>query len=178
MRLFVGLASDAAVRGALARLSDSLQACIPARYVPPELYHLTLAFLGQRGEESLPGLQAALLDTAASAEAFSLTLEGIGYFGRDTDAILYAAAGDCPALSKLADTLRSRLTAAGETFDEKPMVPHVTLARKARLATDLPTFPRFSIPYPVGALTLFHSARMEGQLRYLPVLNAALVQKV
>jgi RNA 2',3'-cyclic 3'-phosphodiesterase len=174
MRLFIGLQPDRAARVALAHLAEALREKVPALYVPPELYHLTLAFLGNRDAESLPALNAALTTVAEICETFSLSRTGIGYFGRESNAILYAAFECGPALLALDDLLRLKLTCAGESFDPKPLVPHITLARKARLTDGIPTVSVSPICFEAKALTLFHSARIDGVLHYLPIMDIPL----
>ena len=120
MRLFIGLSVDAATRCALNLLREALEAQYVARYVPPALYHLTLAYLGERSEAALAAL-CVLLDTVAGVTApLMLNLSGIGCFCKPHDTILYASVIESPSLRALSARLREALSAAGETFDAAP----------------------------------------------------------
>ena len=81
MRLFVGLAPSAAA------LDDLDAACAPfrpsrgdLRWTSRELWHVTLAFLGEVDEEILPGLLPRLERAARRHRPFALSLAGAGAF--------------------------------------------------------------------------------------------------
>ncbi len=168
MRLFIGIAVLPPTRDTLARFAADLPPSFTCLAEPPERLHVTLAFIGQREPEALPGLEAILRETAAESAPFMLIADGLGCFGKV--GVLYASFSPCVALETLAARLRERLLAAGETFDPKPFVPHVTLARKVREDTPPRTMVTcFPLSFPAEALTLFHSTRVERELRYLPL---------
>ena len=177
MRLFVGLQPGVAVRDAFAEVAAALGAAVQAKFVPPELFHITLVYLGERSVYALPGLTSLLGETAARAAPFTLPPLGLGFFGTTADAILYAAFQCTDPLASLNESLRFRLEQAGEPYDARPLVPHLTLARKAVLPSGLPSTPLPGIPYPAEALTLYHSTREQGKLRYLPVWEAAFARE-
>ncbi|NLI22833.1 MAG: RNA 2',3'-cyclic phosphodiesterase [Clostridiales bacterium] len=177
MRLFVGFRPEIAVRDAFADVAHALGATVQARFVPPELYHITLAYLGERSANALPGLMALLEDTAAVAAPFALPALGLGFFGTPADAIVYAAFQQTEPLASLNEQLRFRLARAGESFDPRALVPHLTLARKAVLPDGLPLTLARDLSCPVEALTLFHSTREQGTLQYLPVGEAPLARE-
>lgn len=174
MRLFIGISPSDTVRAELARFSEEMRCRVPGRYAPPELYHLTLAFLGERAEEILPALHSLMADAVAMISPFSVRLAGTGTFGLPRNAILYAAIAPSTELNTLASTLRQKLEQAGESFDPTPFTPHITLARKAvipeRIAMERPA----PLSFSVTDITLFHSVRIEGLLRYLPLFTISL----
>ncbi len=172
MRLFIGIAVPPPAQAALARATEPLRTALDARWTPGELYHLTLAFLGQRAETALPGLCELLAGTAAGREGFSLSTAGLAVFSGAN--VLYAAVEPCEALALLAADLRTRLTGAGEAFDPKPFAPHITLARKARPPQPF-AFPDVpAVSFRAEAVTLYHSTRIDDRLRYLPLFEAPL----
>ena len=73
MRLFLALAPDEAARAALARTACMLRPLAPGRYVPPSLYHITLAFLGETDAARLPAVREAM---EAAAQALYQWLRG------------------------------------------------------------------------------------------------------
>jgi len=133
MRLFVGLAPPAAV------LDDLDAACAPLRpgrddlrWTSRELWHITLAFLGEVGEQSLDRLLPRLERAARRHLAFGLSLAGAGAFPRPARAnVLWGGlSGDRKALGELALSVSAGARRAGVPPDEKLRFrPHVTLAR-------------------------------------------------
>jgi RNA 2',3'-cyclic 3'-phosphodiesterase len=133
MRLFVGLAPPAAV------LDDLDAACAPLRtgrddlrWTSRELWHITLAFLGEVSEQSLDRLMPRLERAARRHLAFGLSLAGAGAFPRPARAnVLWGGlSGDRKALGDLALSVSAGARRAGAPPDEKLRFrPHVTLAR-------------------------------------------------
>ncbi|GAB4049860.1 RNA 2',3'-cyclic phosphodiesterase [Catellatospora paridis] len=109
------------------------------RPVPPEQWHVTVAFLGELDPAQLGATTAAMSGAAAeTAHAPRLRLAGGGRFENGRAAAIWAGLhGDLDALHELADRLRTALTAARIPFDPRPYQPHLTLARPGdRLAAD------------------------------------------
>ena len=171
IRLFVGVGLPPDARNALHYAVTGLG--VDGRMTAPFNYHLTLAFLGEHDERLQP-LEGVIREAARTCAPFTLSASGFGFFGRRSSALLHARLAVSQPLITLADTLRSRLTDAGEPFDAKPFAAHITLVRQADLTgVDLQaTLP--SITFPADRLTLYHSARIQGVLRYRPVFEAML----
>ena len=166
MRLFIGFPVGGAAQATLAAVARGIQATVPGRYPAPELYHLTLAYLGERSPEALLKLETLLADVAARHAPLVLSVRGLGAFPQGQRCLLYAAVEPTSPLLALSRDVRSALTAAGETFDAQPFTPHITLARHAQ-ALPAAVCPAFTAEAP--CLTLFHSVRIEEVLRYLPI---------
>jgi 2'-5' RNA ligase len=134
MRLFVGLAPPAVV------LDDLDAAWAPfrpgrddLRWTSRELWHITLAFLGEVSEESLARLLPRLERAAGRHRAFSLQVAGAGAFPRAARAnVLWSGvAGNRRALGDLAQTVSAASRRAGATPPDadRGFTPHLTLAR-------------------------------------------------
>lgn len=131
MRLFAALLPPPAVAEELDAAVRALQALPDAgrlRWTPPENRHLTLAFYGEVGEESLPELRERLGRAAGRSRPLELRLRGGGRFG---DRALWAGAdGDVQPLRRLARSAEAAGRRVGVVGDEgRPYRPHVTLAR-------------------------------------------------
>ena len=129
-------AARAPLEAALPRLSPLLGG---ARVIPPGGWHLTLAFLGQVRPELADEVVRVGEAAVAGAPPARLRLEGAGTFpeGRRAARVLWAGVGgDAEVLVRLAAALASAAKAAGLRSEERPLVPHLTLAR-------------FSAPAPV-----------------------------
>ncbi len=176
LRLFIGFALDSNAKAALAAVAATLIPTLPARYMSPALYRVTLAYLGERATAMLPAITALVDRHAANAAPFTLAAERVCYFGKPACAILYASLAPSPPLEAVGVSLRALLMQAGEAFDGKPLVPHITLAHKAVLAGVRPALPSdlppCAISFTAAALTLFRSTRTEDVLVNLPIHTA------
>ena len=129
MRLFLAipLPPDLAVR-AYQILPTSLPAL---RRVKAENLHLTLAFLGQTPADRLDDVTAAATDAAAVVSSFPLSFDRAGRFperGRPRVVWLGIADGEASVL-ELGAGVYAGLRSRGLGFDDRPLAPHLTLAR-------------------------------------------------
>ena len=128
MRLFVAipLPPDLA-----ARAFEILRPSLPAlRRVKAENLHLTLAFLGQTPDERLGDVTAAA-GAAASVSPFKLSFDRAGRFperGRPRVVWLGIAEGAASVI-ELGEGVHAGLRSRGLRFDDRPLAPHLTLAR-------------------------------------------------
>jgi 2'-5' RNA ligase len=101
------------------------------RRVPPENLHVTLAFLGFTPDERLPAAAAAATAAAAQVAPFRLAFEGAGRFperGRPRVVWLAIADGRESVLA-LGAAVATGLRERKLSFDDRPLSPHLTLAR-------------------------------------------------
>ena len=140
----------APLEAALPRLGSLLSG---ARVTPPGGWHLTLAFLGQVRPELADEVVRAGEAAVAGIPPARLRLDGAGTFpgGRRARVLWAGVGGDAEVLVRLAAALSSACKAAGLRFEERPLHPHLTLAR-------------FSTPAPVPqeALDLVAGAAADG----------------
>lgn len=122
MRLFVGVFPPPA---ALADLSAVVaQLPLTRRVIPPERWHITVAFLGEVSDEGETAAWQALDDVHVPVG--DVCLRGGGRFG----SVLWTGiGGDAEALAKLNRTLRRELRAHRLHPDDKRFRPHLTIAR-------------------------------------------------
>ena len=95
-----------------------------------EDWHITLAFLGELPVTAVPVLRPALARLAASRAPLNLGLDGGGHF--DERLLWSGIRGEVEGLHLLADDVRSLVRSCGVTFQERPLRPHLTLARARR----------------------------------------------
>lgn len=161
-RLFIGLRPSPLFRDALSVLQENLCAAGAAgRWLAPESLHLTLAFIGER-----PDPEAVLSILPPVENAFSIALSHPGFFPKAD--VLWAGTVPCPELDGLAARVRDRLTEGGVSFDRRPFVPHITLARKPKLpeGMDLSLFPVPTAEMTVRELCLYKSELGESGMMY------------
>ena len=142
MRLFVAVFPPPRAVSHLKSAIDQThlgQAAAAGRHVrldPPELWHVTLAFLGEVAEERVPEVEAVLGGVASAwaqdnATRPPLALAGGGRFGSGPSTVLWAGLhGDSASLRDLAGRASTALSHAGlMEMDHRPYRPHLTLAR-------------------------------------------------
>lgn len=128
MNHFLALRLADSTRSRLAALAERLQAWdIPARWVHPDDYHLTVCFLGPLDQTVAHAIGWSINDVAESLTTPDLQLPGLGAFaGRSEPRIVFAA---------VADAGRYCLDLHGDLQDalgERPEAnyrPHITLCR-------------------------------------------------
>jgi 2'-5' RNA ligase len=140
-RLFFAVPVPGAARAPLEAALPALEPLLGgARVTPPGGWHLTLALLGQVRPELADEVVRVGETAAAGIPPARLRLEGAGTFpeGRSRARVLWAGVGgDAETLVQLAAALAAACKAAGLRFEERPLHPHLTLAR-------------FSTPAPVA----------------------------
>ncbi|MGN0046986.1 MAG: RNA 2',3'-cyclic phosphodiesterase [Eggerthellaceae bacterium] len=146
MRTFIALELPEEFAYEVAELSRSLSHGVKGRFMKRDTYHLTLAFLGDTTAE---GVSAAcdVLDSLEGRGVIPLIPNGLGKFGRSADATLWLGLSERSELMSLAEDVRAGLQAQNAWFDPKPFKPHITLARRCKLAdADLS-----QLPFPIAS---------------------------
>ena len=150
-RLFFAVPVPGATRAPLEAALPRLEALLDgARVTPPGGWHLTLAFLGQVRPELADEVVRAGEAAVAGVPPARLRLEGAGTFpeGRSRARVLWAGVGgDAEVLVGLAANLAAACRAAGLRSEERPLHPHLTLAR---FSTPAPV-PREALDLVAGA---------------------------
>ena len=134
LRLFVALpvppAQRAEVGAAVAATRSELRNLPGLRWPPPERWHVTLAFLGSVDERSLPGLDERLGRAARRAAPIAVRVEGAGRF--DGRVLWVGVQGDAAVLRSLAAAVAAAARRMGIDVDDRPLRPHLTVARADR----------------------------------------------
>jgi 2'-5' RNA ligase len=136
IRLFIALPLPDPIRAELHELAERLRkgfhfaGCV-ARWLPPESYHLTLAFLGNQPASMVERCQSSIDRTVAAYAPQRMELKKLGVFphwGRPS--VLWTAIRDrSHQLPQLHRDLNDRLTFLGYQPEDREFFPHITLAR-------------------------------------------------
>jgi 2'-5' RNA ligase len=107
---------------------------VNARLAAQPTWHVTVVFLGDVPPDRLADVQAAaggaVADWRASGADPVVRIAGGGKFGRGHFTILWAGlTGDVTPLRELSVAVRRRLKRSRLPYDDKPLRPHLTLAR-------------------------------------------------
>ncbi|MBM7692943.1 2'-5' RNA ligase [Peribacillus deserti] len=101
------------------------------KWVHPEDFHITLAFLGKVEEEKLKDSIQKVRNSCLEQPGFSLKLTELGIFGpAASPRILWAGVQNEDRLYSLQKAVYISCEEAGFLLDKKPFKPHITVARK------------------------------------------------
>ncbi|MEE9299200.1 MAG: RNA 2',3'-cyclic phosphodiesterase [Acidimicrobiia bacterium] len=175
-RLFIAVALTDDALHALASLLDGV--AIPGRAVAPSNWHITLRFIGDTDDVTGDRLTAAL-DGADLGESFLIRWGGLGAFPRPTRAtVLWVGLEEgAEPLLRLAEAVEAAVTAAGVPSEDRPVHPHLTLAR-IRPGEDVSSLvgsvAALDVRMQVERVSLFQSHLGRGGARYEVVESFAL----
>ncbi|MER6387034.1 RNA 2',3'-cyclic phosphodiesterase [Streptomyces sp. NPDC059382] len=131
VRVFVALAPPDEAKDELAReLRPAYEAYPRMRWNRIEDWHITLAFLGELPVSTVPLLRPPLAALAAARRPLRLAMRGGGHF--DERVLWSGIEGDLEGLHGLATEVRALVRECGVDFEERPLRPHLTLARSRR----------------------------------------------
>jgi 2'-5' RNA ligase len=168
MRLFIAAELPEGILEALAETSALLRGCVRGRFVAPDSFHVTLAFLGDVAEHRVNDLCKALDRACDDTAAFDVSLGDFGCFGKRSKATLWQGFREAGALPELAQAVRRELRQADFSFDDKKFLPHVTLMRAANLTAGELPMPALA-EGPVSEITLFQSDLSGKRPVYKPI---------
>lgn len=174
MRAFIALEPPEEFIEDVAAMARVLSAAVEGRFVPRQNYHVTLAFLGDIDEAQAREAMDAMDGVCATANTVPMCSDGLGKFGRASDATLWMGLAPDAELTGLADRMREALRSRGIGFGDKPFLPHITLARRARLPKG--ALPELVFPLPCNAarVTLFKSTLSRDGAQYKPLYEIEL----
>ncbi|MBV8150476.1 MAG: RNA 2',3'-cyclic phosphodiesterase [Candidatus Eremiobacteraeota bacterium] len=137
IRLFVALDLDAAARAACARVAERLEAAgCTARWIPPENYHVTVAFLGSIEDERLGAVDRALTEAVTALRHFRIPLERAGGYPNERRARIIWVGPHQPVapFAEVCREVRGALRTAGFAFGDEHADAHVTIGRAQGVA--------------------------------------------
>jgi len=133
IRSFVAIELPEEVRKGLARLRDELERDEHrfVKWVDPGGMHLTLKFLGNIPSKRVTEVTGAMEEATQGIYPFRLEISGLGAFPglKQVRVFWVGIGGEVDKLSRLQQTIDAGLAALGFAKEERPFVPHLTLAR-------------------------------------------------
>ncbi|MFI5828249.1 RNA 2',3'-cyclic phosphodiesterase [Streptomyces sp. NPDC051578] len=159
VRVFIALAPPDDAKEELARELRPAYAAYPRmRWNRIEDWHITLAFLGELPVSAVPLLRPPLGELAAVSPPVELALHGSGHF--DERVLWSGLEGDLEGLHRLTGEVRRAVRECGIAFEDRPLRPHLTLARARR---DDP----HSVVKAAGELAAFTGRRWQARRLHL-----------
>jgi 2'-5' RNA ligase len=131
LRCFISIELPEALKGEIASLTEDLRdAGADARWIKAENLHLTLKFLGNIPEETLPGIEESLKKAVRTHMRFKLRFSGAGVFpGRKRPRVVWIGIQDSDRLVGLQQDVESSMAELGFEAEGRPYSPHLTLGR-------------------------------------------------
>lgn len=129
MRTFIAVEPSKTLRSGISRLRRDVPG---VKWVPSEQIHLTLNFLGGVDDGMLTVIAGEL--RRVRFKSFSLTIGSCGFFPNERRPnVFWLGLGRSEPLTSLKADIDARLQRVSNNFlDDKPFVPHLTLARLKR----------------------------------------------
>jgi RNA 2',3'-cyclic 3'-phosphodiesterase len=174
----IGQPLDGELRAALGALKSAASAEVDElRWIDPQEWHLTLAFMGPTAEAEIPRLVEAINEVAANHAPFAIPTGGLGAFPsrREVRILWYGLADRSRRLAELAIAVRI----AVDTETSSPFRAHLTLARaRGDRGVSIPA-PTWKVPMPAGQLAveelvLYRSHLGSGPAQYEILASAPL----
>ena len=141
IRAFVAIELPEEARRGLASLRRELERKEHGfvKWVDPQGIHLTLKFLGNIPSKRIPEITQALEKVAGATAPFHLEISGLGAFPNSKQVRVFwvGIAGEVEKLSRFQQSIESALAALGFAKEERPFVPHLTVARVREGASPL-----------------------------------------
>jgi 2'-5' RNA ligase len=138
VRVFVALDVPEEVRGALGYVISRLRETgSGARWIRPEGMHITLKFIGETPEATIPPIRGALAGLR-SPSPVEMSFRGLGFFpDARRPRVFWAGIESSPNLGEIAASVERALEPLGFPREARPFHPHLTLARlQPGVATD------------------------------------------
>lgn len=139
-RIFIAIEIDRAIRDQLVTLQETLsRSAEDVNWVEPENLHVTLHFLGEVDNRTLPAVCKVVAEGCAGLAAFPMSIEAVGCFPNPRrPRIVWAGVGTgAQEVGALHDALEPPLLDLGCYRKEaRKYTPHITLGR---VKSDSPT---------------------------------------
>lgn len=151
---------------------------IPGRRTHPDTWHVTLRFLGPLEDPTLDRIEHEL-SRSIDVDRFTVSCSGIGAFPRPSKAtVVYAGIEDREGrLDALSGLCEGAARDVGLEPEERPFVPHLTLAR-VRPPVDVrplfDVFGEFRERIRVDAVSLMRTIPGRGGVRYETIAEVPL----
>jgi len=177
-RIFIAVKVEAGET--LLRMISSLKSGLSSeniKWTNPDNIHITLAFLGDTGEERIKIISAMLKEKCEGFGRFELIIKGSGVFKNLSDPrVIWTGIEPSGRLMQLDDFIKNGLKDAGTKIEDRPFKPHLTLGRikylkdKAVLKTLMDKYQNSEIQkVPVNEVILYESILLQTGPEYKPI---------
>jgi 2'-5' RNA ligase len=125
----IDIPSDHNMAGVLPDIKNQLQG-EKIKWIPSDQLHLTLKFLGDTPENTIPGIISALTEALVKIPVITLQLFSVGLFKNlNNPRIIWIGIKPCLPLHQAVKILNEGILPFGFASDETEFVPHLTIGR-------------------------------------------------
>ena len=157
-RSFLALDLGPEARHELSRLAALLKEQCHGSYPSSDMYHMTLAFLGDITLNQAEMLMNVLEDVSEKYDPFELKLCRLGFFGQPESATVFCSTERNNTLLSLAQDVYRAAWDVRIPFDDKQFRAHITLGRRVDLSpVRLNSIEVNHVPFTVKGITLYKS---------------------
>jgi len=145
------------------------------RWTPPDMWHITVQFLGSLSNEELTKVYSALNSWKPGVQNLELKIQGVGAFPDPQDArVIWLGVQNSQELKQIQQGLAEHFSNNNiDVIDDRPFLPHLTVARLRNLqsVTDLVKLGgRKSFgEYRIAEVILFESVLQNAMGKYVPI---------
>ncbi|HUS52344.1 MAG TPA: RNA 2',3'-cyclic phosphodiesterase [Candidatus Bathyarchaeia archaeon] len=132
MRAFISLDLPDKIKTEIKKIQQELRRTnVQAKWVDPEISHLTLAFLGSIPANKVAPINQILENKTSQIKTISLYLSKLGCFPNPANprVVFVDLGGELDKLSTLTQKIRKGFIKEKIWFDKKPFLAHLTLGR-------------------------------------------------
>ena len=157
-RAFIAIDIEPDAKKELSHLAGTIKSQCHGSFPSSDMYHMTLAFLGDITLTQADAMCRVLEEVAEKYEPFELKLCRLGYFAQPESATVLCSTERNNTLQSLAQDVYRAAWDVRIPFDDKPFKAHITLGRRVDLSTiRLNSIEVNHVPFTVKGLTLYKS---------------------
>ena len=175
MRCFIALSVSEEARDTLGDVAAKMayqDKSNAVRWVDQENFHVTLAFLGELGEDEIETL-ADELDTSLSSFGAETVISGISPFPETKPKLIAAMLNPTESLSDIHQQTLAAINTAQLAYDKRRFIPHITLGRlrhsRNPFSGSIPL--TFTLPIEFDEVVFYESHLGTNGAEYYPIFR-------
>jgi len=131
LRCFIAIDIPEPIKREIGKLIDVLKKYdADVKWVSAANFHLTLKFLGNTPESSIPGIKMALSSIVSSYQPFCIKIIGTGMFPtRKNPRVCWVGIEGSDILKKVKEDIENSMLQFGFKKEDKDFNPHMTIGR-------------------------------------------------
>jgi len=189
IRSFLAFELPQDIKGVIREVSQAgRELPLDLRWIKSDNIHLTIVFMGNVPEDSVPPIGEAVKGVCARFDPFDVNPRGLGFFGsrRHPRVLWIGLESDIRRMGHFRDALQKKLKPFGIKTEKRPFRPHLTLGRFRKGAHPWPHLDHMISEYSdlkgqscsLEELVLFKSDLKQGGAVYTKLNSWALGEKV
>ena len=184
-RLFIGIELNQIHKENLSETNKRIMMHLKeGRPTPRDNYHITLRFLGETKENSIPVIEEIMQEVAMKSQLFLTYMADLDEFRKGDKSTIWMGVKDQEKLADIREKLDEELEKLFYKKDPADYVPHITLVRNGQYLEDVGGIEGLShkmklpkLPILMDKLVLFESVKEEEEQKYINIYETPLSVK-